>query len=254
MSVWAIGMVKDEGDIVRDTVCRMAKQVDHVLVADNGSTDDTREILTGIGAEVVDDPEVAYHQSEKMSRLVARALAAGVEWLVPFDADEVHCCTGGLGGGLQQLPDEVLVSEAVLFDHVATAIDPQVDSPVERMGWRRDQPVPLRKVACRARRGMVIHQGNHGVTYPDIAHPPSITNLVQVRHFPYRSVRQFVRKVRNGAAAYAASDLPEDVGAHWRGYGRILNEKGVEGLAEVFREWFWSADPDAEGLMFDPCP
>jgi len=254
VSVFAIAMVRDEADVIASTVARMVAQVDQVLIADNGSADGTRGILEGLGVELIDDPEPGYYQSEKMSALAERAREAGAEWIVPFDADEVHCCEGRIADRLVELPAEVLVSEAFLLDHVATAQDPEEPDPLLRIGWRRREPVPMRKVACRARAGMTIHQGNHAVDYPDLPHPPAVTNLVEVRHFPYRSAEQFIRKVRNGAAAYAAADLPEDAGAHWRGYGQILAERGEDALAEVFREWFWSADPEGNGLVYDPCP
>lgn len=247
MSTWAVAMVKDEADIIAFTVKRMLAQVDHVLVADNGSTDGTLEILESLPISVIPDPEPGYYQSEKMSRLAHTALIAGAEWVVPFDADEVHIQVetgrGRLADNLAALPDEVLISEAMLFDHVATGRDPEIENPLRRLKWRRAAPAPLRKAACRAREDLVIHQGNHGASYPGVAHPPTVTNLVEVRHFPYRSPEQFEKKVRNGAAAYAATNLSQDTGAHWRGYGRILKEQGPEALAEVFYKWFYREDP-----------
>lgn len=249
MSVFAIAMVKDESDVIGSTVSRMRDQVDHVLIADNGSTDDTRKILEAHDVEVIDDPEVGYRQSEKMSALADQARRRGAEWVVPFDADEVHTAPGHLGRRLQELAPEVLVSEATLIDHVATGSDDKRDpDPISRMGWRRQEAAPLRKVACRAVEGLVIHQGNHGANFPDVAFPTTVTNLVQVRHFPYRSAQQMIRKARNGARAYAATDLPEEVGAHWRGYGRLSDDQ----ICEVFDEYFYSADPEADGLIYDP--
>ena len=242
-------MVKDEADIVGSTVRRMRDQVDHVLVADNGSTDGTREILEGLDVEVIDDPEVGYLQSQKMSRLAELARSRGADWIVPFDADEVHLCKGGLGPELAALSSEVLLSEAPLVDHVATADDDQTQAdPVRRMRWRRAERVPLRKVACRAVDGLVIHQGNHGAD-----HGERVDGLLVVRHFPYRSVEQFVSKVRNGAAAYAATDLPEHQGQHWRDYGRLLESGGPDALADVFRAWFWQPYPTRD-LIRDPAP
>jgi glycosyltransferase involved in cell wall biosynthesis len=265
MTVVAISMVKDEADIVAATVGRMVRQVDHVIVADNGSTDGTREILDSLGCEVIDDPEVGYYQSAKMTALAMRAVEQGARWVVPFDADEVWLPRDGgrIADTLAGLPDNVLVCEAPLFDHVATGVDPTISNPVRRIRWRRAAAAPLRKVAVRPVEGVTIHQGNHGASFEGIPHPAAVTTALEVRHYPYRSAEQFVKKVRNGAAAYAATDLPADVGDHWRSYGRILAEHGEEALGDVFRKWFWRATPDQPvridgerqaALVFDPCP
>ena len=239
----AVSMVKDEADIVATTVGHMLGQVDHVIVADNGSTDGTREILEQLGAEVVDDPEPGYFQSRKMTNLACRALAAGAEWVIPFDADEVWVTEGRLAPALAALPPEALIAEASVYDHVATHA-PGL-SP-----WRRAEVLPLRKVACRPRYGFEIAQGNHAAHYPGEPHPLTVTGLLEVHHYPHRSPEQMIRKARNGAAAYAATDLPETTGAHWRQWGTLSDDQ----LREVFFEHYFSGDPEADGLVFDPWP
>jgi hypothetical protein len=116
--------------------------------------------------------------------------------------------------------------------------------------WRRREPIPLPKVACQTGEDLLIWQGNHGATYS--APHTQLAGSLEVRHFPYRSPEQFARKAINGAAAYAATDLPDNIGQHWREYGRIAEQNGPEALHDVFRRWFWSADPIADGLVHDP--
>jgi hypothetical protein len=246
--VAAVSMVKDEGDVVELTVGRMAGSVDVVLVADNGSTDATRAILEQFeNVLVVDDSEPGYFQSRKMTRLAQQAAASfEAEWVVPFDADEVWLPTQGsrIADLLDGMPEEALIAEAVVLDHVATPGD-HVLSP-----WRRTEILPLRKVAVRTRPDLTIHQGNHSATFENVKRPLTVTGQLEVRHFPHRSAEQMIRKARNGAAAYAATNLPADVGAHWRQWGELTDEQ----LREVFHEFYFSADPEADGLVYDPCP
>ena len=257
-------MVRDEADVIEPVIRHMQREVDHLIVADNGSKDGTREILESLGVEVIDDPEIGYYQSRKMSALAQRAIEAGATWIVPFDADEYWKAKGGpLDKVLMSLPPEALVAEAALVDHVPTGADDATDTnPITRIGWRRTAQAPLRKVAVRAIPGVKIHQGNHSASFPNTPHPLTVTGWLEVRHFPYRSVDQFIQKARNGAEAYAATNLPETAGAHWRGYGRILEERGETACAEIFYKWFWRGDPnktiEIEGerqppLVFDPC-
>ena len=252
MAVWGVCRCKDEADIIGSVVEHMLTQVDVILIADNASTDGTREILSELPVHLLDDPDIAYYQSQAMSDLAAEAGQGGADWIVPFDADEIWLARTGerIADALEALPDAVLVAQADLYDHVATAEDDDGD-PVARMCWRRAQPTALRKVACRASPGLIIEQGNHAARFPAEPWPPTVTDMLTVRHFPYRSAEQMTRKARNGAAAYAATNLSREVGRHWRDYGRLSDEQ----IAETFHTYFWSPDPDADSdLVLDPCP
>lgn len=263
-AVFAVSMVRDEADIIGVTVRNLQAQVDHVIVADNGSTDGTREILHGLGVEVIDDPERGYYQSAKMTALAHLARERGAEWVVPFDADELwYSPHGEIRDVLADLPETCAVVGADLYDHVCTAVDPDEPDPVARIGWRRRGALALPKVAVRARPDLTITQGNHGARY---SIDPAVLRdgTLVVRHFPYRSAEQFVRKVRNGAEAYrAATGLPADAGAHWRQWGAILDEHGEDAVADIFRRWYWRRRPDRverieredqPSLIFDPAP
>ncbi len=186
-----------------------------------------------------------------MSALAADAAMMGAEWIVPFDADEVWLALDGRRIADVLAEQEASVVTAQLVNHVAALGDDMDVPPVERIGWRHVNGLPLPKVACRACLPVTIAAGNHGAHYPSgIEH-----GLLQVRHFPYRSPEQFVQKAKNGAAAYAATNLPRSTGQHWREYGEMIAEHGDEAGHAWFRKHFWAPDPEADpNLIFDPCP
>lgn len=253
MTTFGVGMFKDEADIAGHTIEHMLGQVDDIIVIDNGSTDGTREILAEFPITVIDDNGIAYHQSDRMNRLAAQAAADGADWVVPFDADEWWYCPHA-----DRIADRLVdlgrfaVVRAGLYDHRATAADPDEPNPFWRMGWRNRKSGPLPKVAFRPVLTARLGMGNHAVEYPRV---DAVEGELVVRHFPYRSVDQFVSKVRNGAAAMAATTMPEATCAHWRRYGAILDAGGPAGIEEIFRKWFWFDRPDQrQDLIFDPAP
>jgi hypothetical protein len=266
-------MVRDEIDVLPATIEHMLTQVDMVIVADQNSSDGTFEWLHDrqfaephgrLNVCCVTDP--AYYQSRIMSGLAESARAVHhADWVVCFDADEIWLARSGrrIADVLKELPPEVLIAEADLWDHISTGRDRDEPNPVVRMGWRRSYPAPLPKVAVRALGGITIAQGNHSATFEGVDLPGRVANLLTVRHYPYRSEDQTLRKIRNGAEAYAATDLVETEGAHWRGWGAILESQGEQAIRDLFRKWHWRADPrqplaiDGElqpPLVFDPAP
>lgn len=253
MAVVAVSMVRDELDVIEGFIRHAADEVDFMLVADNGSVDGTRDVLDKLARElpltVIDDPERAHYQSRKVSALAEQAAEMGATWIVPMDADELWIAEDRLRTVLPEL--DANVAEARLFNHFPSAVDPEGDDPFRAIVWRQAEPMALRKVAFRWEPGAVVHDGNHGVTLPN----GSVSALVlEVRHFPYRTAEQFVRKARNGAEALRATDLPETTGAHWRAYGDLMDRFGEQVLHEVFAEHFWNLSPVDAGLVLDPAP
>ena len=267
MTVVGITMVRDEADIIEHVIRHMATQVDAIIVADNLSTDGTDYILhdlirdVPVPLQVYADDVVAYEQSKKMTALANMAHDQfGANWIVPFDADEIWYAPGQtIKQFLSQVRNTATV-ECNLYDHVASAFDDDLQAnPIARIQWRREYAAPLPKVACRWHPSMQIGMGNHDVAYKNQQAP--WRQRMAIRHFPYRSPEQVIRKIRNGAQAYAATDLPDHYGAHWRGWGQILDLHGPGAIEELFRKWHWRENPDSvliiDGeqqppLRFDP--
>jgi len=249
-----VTMVRDEADIIEPVLRHMATQVDALIVANNRSVDGTSDILFNLQIEwadtfplfVIFDDEVGYEQSRKMTKMAHDANQMwGADWIVPFDADEIwYSPRTRLADFLgEQMPADIDIVKANLYDHVCTGSDDPTDrNPISRIEWRRDYAAPLPKVACRYTPDLVIGMGNHEAWHADGKAIVAAHGLA-IRHFPYRSVEQIIRKVRNGAQAYAATDLPENYGAHWRQWGQILDQSGPEAIEALFHKWYYREHP-----------
>lgn len=264
MSVWGVTMVKDEDDVIERNLRHLhAEGLAGVIVLDNLSTDRTPEILRELQAElpmgwlrIVADPEVGYWQSAKMTSAAKMAGDYGATWVIPFDADEIW--TAGdrpLSEAIMLNGDQVNGQAAQLFDHYATALDEgdwadEADDPFTRMSWRSVTALPLPKCVVRVAELRRIEAGNHAARLKTDSWS---SGHLTVHHFPYRSPGQMLSKVRNGSAAYKATDLPEDTGAHWRAMGKALDEHG-EGAIFAWWSSFFYALPAEAGLVFDPAP
>lgn len=253
-------MMKDEEDVAYHVLAHMVEEgLDMIIVNDNMSTDGTRDELERAQRDFKEcqillqsDTEVGYYQSRKMTMLGRQAHVLGADWVIPFDADEIwYYREERLAVALRQIGPEVGLMNADLYNHFGTHLDPPGETPFQRMIWRQQQPGAMPKVAVRWNDQVEILQGNHGaVGWEGLA-----VGGFELRHFPYRSWEHFKRKAINGYKAYQATDLPEDAGAHWRNYGKLIEQFGDDTVRkDVFEKYFWFLSPTDEGLVPDPAP
>lgn len=218
MTVVGICMVKDEADVIRQTIEHMLKQVDHILVADNMSSDGTSEILKSLPIEVFTDSQVGYYQGPKITAMAQYAGEYyGAAFICPFDADERMSASDGISTVkevLERLRPSTMIAEASWITH-----NPNGNTTKER----------LPKVACRYHPNLVIDQGNHFAHYGKPVE--KAIGLLKVDHYPWRTPEQALRKIRNGIAAYrAAPDLPAKYGTHWKELARVLETEGEKAV------------------------
>jgi len=241
----AVSMFHNEADIAEATVRHLyGEGIDSILVADNLSTDGTRQILEDLARsfpslEVLDDDDPAHYQGRKMTALAHEAGDRGATWVVPFDADEVWYSPGGtIGEVLAGCDADVLVAQG--WDHLAHHGDP-AGHPFRSMGHRRTVPQVFPKVAFRYHPDARLAEGNHAVSHPG----GDIRAGLALRHFQYRTFDQYVAKVRHGKAALDLTTLPFTQGTHWR-------TAGARSDAELHAEWDRLCSE--EGLVYDPAP
>lgn len=245
MKVIAVTMVRDEADIIDWTISHLLDQgVDHVVVADNMSLDDTgwmlRQMESSGRVTVLDDDEVGYRQDAKMTGLAHFARDEfGADWVLPFDADEYwYSPTGTLAEFFANCEGDIV--RATGWDHVVTDDDdPTEHDPFRRIAHRRLPPQRLGKVAFRWAPSPWIDFGNHDV----FNHPGMRVTGLNYRHYQWRSFEQMVNKARNGAAAMDAAGLHPTYGAHWRSLARLDD-------ANLWAEWRRLCEEP--GLIEDP--
>ncbi|MCY7290530.1 MAG: glycosyltransferase family 2 protein [Cryobacterium sp.] len=236
--VWAVTMVRDEVDIIEHTVRHLLTQgVDHVLVADNLSTDGTRHLLDDLASRdprvhIAVDDEPAYYQSEKMTRLARAAWRAGADWVIPFDADELWFACGqslkeylsSLSADSSNIEATIAMSHARMHDGVPTGgPQPPVTAPI----MTDSTPTLPGKVAIRTHPLMVVVMGNHGAKRVG-----TVDYGLRLVHLQYRSLAHVERKAKQGWEALRLADAPEDVGIHWE----ALQSLSRNDLDEVWKQ------------------
>lgn len=210
----AISMVRDEEDIIAHTLEQMLTQVDHVIIADNLSVDNTREIIESFDrVTVIEDNKEGYYQADKMTNLARMAGGiVGADWIIPFDADEAWWLPN-----LEELDADVVESRPLVYVPFRETEDP---NPIYRFQWRLPEPEPFKKVCFRYHPEARLHMGQH-----DVDRIGNRTDGSVIRHYQYRSLEQVRRKVSNGVGAYNASTLPAFYGAHWRDLNALTDEQ-----------------------------
>jgi glycosyltransferase involved in cell wall biosynthesis len=260
--VWAVMLVRDEADVIAYTVRQLVNEgMDGIIIANNRSRDNTEATIAAEGKAasipvlVVNDDEVGHYQGRKTTMLAHMARSYGADWIVPCDADECWYSGGAsVADYLRGLPSEVNALRVERYTHLPTGQDVLGCNPFITMRYRVGAVELFPKVTCRYRRDMVLHEGNHGVSYGGVELVPE-RSTVELRHFPYRSSSQLVRKIRNGVESLSATDLPAHIGIHWRQLGEKLDRFGQDAfLTEVWFQDFYVADPDAGGMVYDPAP
>jgi hypothetical protein len=245
-SVWGVSMVRNEIDTIEHVVRHLVAQgVDGLLIADNGSTDGTLDLLRALSSElplhVAVDGLDAYFQATKMTALAAAARRAGADWIVPFDADELWF------GGRRTLAETVRGSATPIVRATLHNVFPSKDddplevNPFARL--RHIDPVPHRlpKVAFRSSALAMLGMGNHRVDRRG-----RVGDGLHIAHFPWRSFDQLRAKVARGGAAIAAAGLADDACVHWTAAAGWDHD-----LATAMWDRITSGQP-ADGLIWVP--
>jgi glycosyltransferase involved in cell wall biosynthesis len=230
MRVAALMMVRNEADIVAVNVrYHRSVGITDFFVIDNGSVDSTPQVLAELAREI---PGVrwtrdtgSFHQALITTGLAQEAHAAGVDWVVPIDADEFwYPGTSGFSGVLASCDAPALEVDLATFvqrrdvealhEHSLTTMTGRIQVPHPYEGARNavetgviayvEMAYPSKWIS-RASATLAIHSGNHAVDGIDGLR--STTDAIVCFHAPLR----------------ARAVLPAKAG-----YGRRLRELGVD--------------------------
>lgn len=129
MTVVAVIPALNEGPNMASLVAQLLDHVDHVVVADNGSTDDTAPAAATAGAAVVSEPRRGYGYA--CAAGTAEATAFGATVVVYIDGD--HSSVPSEVDRLLK-PIEHDDADLVLGSRVLGHIDPEAMPPHQRFG------------------------------------------------------------------------------------------------------------------------
>jgi len=286
VNFWAVGMARDEGDIIDHTMYHFAANgAAGIIVADNLSKDDTRERMEEakeniakfnpeIKVIILEDNIVQYTQSQKMTNLAAMARENGAKWIVPFDIDEIwHSSKGTLQEAFEELDSQEYDAYRVLYtNHSITEFDEPGLSPFHSIKYKWNLPTN-HKCCFRFRpsdKSVSISNGNHLVQYngwnymsniniaiDDYGHDKIIfgPQLLAIRHFQWRSLDHFMKKILNAYEACKALGPGADLysGAAWAEHFNIYEADGLDGLVQYFDNNILVTQ-DTGSLIYDPAP
>ena len=248
--LWGIMMVRNEADIIAANVRHhLAHGVDRLLVVDNGSSDGTDRVLAGLsrGGRLYWKRHLgAYHQAQIMTELAREAFLGGAAWVLPIDADEFWCASGGdLRDVLEDSKAGALQADIVNFiqrrEQREAAPDalwhmtrrcPEPAGPLEltrelvegrRIGFVEMMYPP--KWVSRASLAIEIAYGNHSVMGVD--GPYEKTAAIVCLHAPLRARSVLEAQGRHGRRLEGVVQ-DETICWHWRRWRRIAEEDGLE--------------------------
>jgi len=219
-------LVRDLADIVAANIdYHLSRGIDHIIVTDNGSIDETRGIVAsyvdGGHVTLVDQSDDDYDQAAWVTSMARSAWAMGADWVLHDDADELWWPEqGDLKSVLASVPPEygslVVPRTNMLPLHELQGhafVDMVYREIASVNGLGRSLPP---KVVHRAVPDAEVSPGNHSVSSPSLG-PPLATDEIVIFHYPYRSYEQLERKIATGGPAVARNTrVPESVYDVWR--------------------------------------
>jgi glycosyltransferase involved in cell wall biosynthesis len=272
----ALMVVRNEADILPiNLLHHFSAGIDHVFAVDNGSSDETPDILEQFAREgrlTWRRDTGTYRQSALTTELARHAHQQGADWVIPIDADEFwHAPDGSLAEILSESQAGALLVDVINF---VQRRDQQRAGPDCLLYATRRAPIPIGpleairdhvenreygfvemkyqpKYVSRASAAIEIDIGNHHVHAVDgAAHEP--TDRILCLHVPLRSRETLEAKVEHGERL-AALGLDPMLGWHVLRWSRLrADELDAEWRANSYDGNHLDVFGRAHPLVFDP--
>lgn len=215
-------MVRDEADIISAMIKHHFSQgITQAIITDNGSTDGTWTILKRLAKrypiDLRQDPVHRKQQSEVVTRMAQEASTRySADWVINADADEfwlsldrtrtLHQTLSDIQPSLQSfsVPVRDMTGPPALAGTGLQRLvlqDPRTAEELHSVGLLAPSTSDCVHIGTPE---VEVAQGNHMVSLASRGSPPIALSL-EVLHFPWRSWRQFARKVSNAGNAYRAN-------------------------------------------------
>lgn len=235
-------MVKNEGDLIEIFVRHNLLFLDALILLDNLSSDGTRAILShlvreGLPVCVIDDPEIGFAQSEKITNLLHSVTDIfQPDWVVPLDADEFLVPTNNqtLHKILAMTPENH-IALIPWKTYIPTSHDNLRETNVlkciryrRKIENRQWYKACIPKSLCSDRL-LTIHQGSHFVHHPQKQIDYFLPPFLSLAHFPIRTAGQTLGKVFNGWIANLCNpNRIEGEGFHWKAlYDKFVSNQSL---------------------------
>lgn len=208
-------LVRDEDEIVEANITHhLNNGVDCFIVTDNGSIDNTKNILKKFEKHIlnlVTINEYNYNQDKWVTAMTREAFKHGADWVINLDADEFWCNVGYLNTISKKFGKIAL---GPYRNHVPLYGLTYGEFSESTMPYWVVAQHPGR-VAYRPTKDSQVTQGNHDVYYVDGGYV--FLDCIPIHHYPVRSYKHFETKVRNGGSAYINAGAGYGgLGTHWR--------------------------------------
>lgn len=240
-------LCRNEADIIRSTVdFHLAQGVDLIIATDNGSIDETPQILREYAKHsqlrLLHQAEHTHDQALWVTHMARLAIEEhGADWLIHCDADEFWWPTdGNLKEHFERLPQNTKALEVSRSNF----LPPPLISTPSRMPFYQTQLIRERqsfnalghplpgKICHRALHGVSVSDGNHSVFVDGQPLNAFPTNNIKILHYPIRSLSQLERKIRDGAQALMRNTrIAKETGDSWR---KLYQKYGEEGTLEMY--------------------